>query len=203
MISNFLTVLFVLRSVYTGTPAYTCLLVETAHARDGKVHWALHFLHRQPAPRAHLHTRRRHTRHFLHVCARHLSIHLPLSFAILLSLSQPLFVPSLFPLFFYLCHYCFFLSHVSFLYSLLYFSPSLRLLAIHSRSTCRLTVGQVFNFFPFSSSLSRLFSFFPFHQCPLISLSKFIKLSTSIRRRFPTFWLSLDPKSLRSMFSIY
>lgn len=87
MISNFLTVLFVLRSVYTGTPAYTCLLVETAHARDGKVHWALHFLHRQPAPRAHLHTRRRHTRHFLHVCARHLSIHLPLSYVILLFLS--------------------------------------------------------------------------------------------------------------------
>lgn len=86
MVPNSCGVLFVLRSVHTGTPAYTCLLGEAAHAQDGKVHWALHFLHRQPAPRAHLHSRARHTRHFLLICARHLSICLfPL--AILLSFS--------------------------------------------------------------------------------------------------------------------
>lgn len=157
---------FVLRSAETGTPgAYVPTRrssARTSWPRDGKVHWALHFLHRRPAPRAHLHT---HVtfRTYVHDTSIYPSISFP-----------PSYSPSLS----FLCRCRSFTLHVRTrcpsppitLYHLsslsaafpsssrtlprsshlltfpfLSFSP----LAVHSRSTCRLpAVSQVSNFFP-------------------------------------------------------
>lgn len=89
MVPNSPIVLLVLRSVHTGTPANTCILAEAAHSRDGKVHWALHFLHRQPAPRAHLHIRPRHTRHSAHTCTTPIYLSVSFPYDTLFSFSTP------------------------------------------------------------------------------------------------------------------
>lgn len=94
------------------------------------------------------------------------------------------------PLFFYPRYYCFFLSRFVPLLSFASLFHS-RLLAEYSRSTCRLpTAGQVFNFFPFFSSIFLLL-FFVTHRRPPTPC-KFIPSFTSIRRTFPSFRLSLD-----------
>ena len=94
------------------------------------------------------------------------------------------------PLFFYPRYYCFFLSRFVPLLSFASLFHS-RLLAEYSRSTCRLpTAGQVFNFFPFFSSIFLLL-FFVTHRRPPTPY-KFIPSFTSIRRTFPSFRLSLD-----------